>query len=205
METNSVYIKIPEYMIPYLRFKYGTPMTYSPLSIYQTIISTNLVRNKMLTMRSANISFSAYAVSISKKYSLLSERERNSVPSPSQLSHLLQVKIPNETMGLRDGIKQMVQTDKFFQLTVMGARAFRKATARDFWSALYEWVKYGGDDIRGGLSGLNVRITQMDLVQKFMDYYGIDVVYLETICRNFRRLEHYKSNKLLKKTKTKPF
>lgn len=188
-EKNICYVKMPKYVVPYLQSKYGHPMIIAPLSVYETIMAGNLFRNKMLSARSANMSYSSYALKMMGQYKELSPREKPSVPAPDIKQQLIAVFLPDKTITRSNGVMEMKETDQYYQMSVLGARAFRAAAMKEFWFTLHNWIQEGKEEITKEIPKISLRVTKKDLIQKFMDYYDIDPEHLDTIYRDYHRVK----------------
>lgn len=172
------YIKLSNYIIPYLRKKYGgEPIRIPETNNLYYYISNFVLPNPDLK-RMANSAMCERLWTIDKMAADGGGDYNSSVGTDSEsyiaieLPLLItcggQARIPNDTWQFTDG----------------GLKAFRQRIRSEFWADLEIYVK----DFHH-----NCIINSMDYntemgVRKFMDTYDIDTDYLENIMRNRRRV-----------------
>lgn len=185
---NVVYVKLPKYMVPFMRTKHGCPSVFGSLSAYSMILTNHLVCNRFLNHKYTEMSFSSYA------YSLMNEKEptllleSGVIPKPEDKENLLAVEIPDEVVAYDDeGRLQAVDTNQYYQLTRIGAQSFRERANKEFWTSLGIWLRDGERCVLNEDPSVKGRITRKDLLLKFINHYGIDVVHFETLYRHLQR------------------
>lgn len=188
-ERNVCYIKLPAYIAAFMKRRHGNPMVFGSLSPYTLTLTNHLVCNKMLNYYYTNQSYSEHAYNIMKEQLPINIFEQRSIPKAEDIPQLVPVVIPDDVIALSDnGQDQVVETNKYYQLTELGARDFRRRAAVEFWSTLAAWYTDGPIEMQRLNAGtLPGHVSKKDLLEIFMNHYGIDMDHYEAIYKHFDR------------------
>lgn len=192
------YIKLPAYEVSFATREHGNPMVFGKWTPYYRIMRDNLVYNPLGKFKFTEMSFTARAVqkaNVAIKQQLdLWGPDEYSIPTPDVMNQLVAVQVPPEKIVLDShGRGVSVEITDEYQFNKEGAEDFRECLQAEFWTELGLWI----DDARKTSSTLKQQGQRVpstkDMVLKFMDHYGIDVVHFENIYRNLNRnLQHRK-------------